>query len=139
MTMTATMKTEGAEFGPFTVISDRDRPLCHLALTLLRKQIKAAKEALASLRLDDAAVLLREAEADFLSQCLDGNVPSLGLPGHLLPALRAGLAIELDRVAKLQKAQLDLLVGTDDTSDRIKQLDRLLSDLDVAQMQEAAA
>lgn len=134
---TITISTNATDGVTLATIDKRDLPVCYIGLTLLATEVEKAKKALAAIGLDPGITAQREAEGDAIRERL-GDKAALGLPLVWLPTLRVALALELDRVAKVSKAQTDLLIPTDETSTRSKQLDRLLSELEVAQMAEAA-
>lgn len=135
---TSTITLDGQKIVSLVDIEARDVPLCRIGLALMEAQLKAARKVLTAIGLDPGYVAEREAQTDWLKDCFKDE-RSAGVPLLMLRTLRAALAIEMDRVAKVQAAQMELLINDAEASTRLKQLDRLLSDLDVAQMREAAA
>jgi hypothetical protein len=113
-----------------------DRPLCYVGLTLLAAALKRAEKALRSVNCSSDAVTLRKDECERLQKAFTEKGPALelGIPMGLLPTLRVALAIEFDHATKVLENQQDLAMDTEETELRVKQLGRLLADLDMAQM-----
>jgi len=119
----------------------RDWPVCIIALELLERAIKSARKALVAVALDPDLVARRDAECSALLEGLKSDSPAikLGVNVDWLPTLKAGLALEFDQTKKLAESQENLRLDPEETENRIKQLERLLTDLDVAGMAGASA
>jgi len=142
---TVTLSTEHDPEGVALVsIPDRDRKVCLIGVELLLSEVEKAKKSLKAIGLDPGVTALREAEADALKNHLtdEGLFAGIGFGMAWIGSLRVALALEMDRVVKVQKDQLGLSqkdqlglsIPTDETTIRIKQIDRLLSELDVLQL-----
>ena len=117
-------------------LAARDWPISIIALELLEKAIKAARKALAAVALDPDLVARRDAECSALLEGLRSESPALKLGVNVdwLPTLKAGLSLEFDQTRKLADTQEELRLDPEETENRIKQLERLLAELDVAGM-----
>jgi hypothetical protein len=117
-------------------VEERDFPICVIGLELLTGEIKKARKVLRSVGLDPNLVANREAECATLLERFRTHDPigKLGAPLAWADTLRAGLALEFGRATKLAEDQAELQLDPDDTMARAKQIDRLLSALDVAKM-----
>lgn len=133
---TLTLSTEHDPEGHALVsIPDRDRKVCLIGVELLLAEVEKAKKSLKAIGLDPGVTAQREAEADTIKDHLtDELMAGLGFSMAWIGSLRVALALEMDRVVKVQKDQLGLAIPTDETTIRIKQIDRLLSELDVLQL-----
>lgn len=133
---TVTLSTEHDPDGHTLVsIPDRDRKVCLIGVELLLSEVEKAKKSLKAIGLDPGVTAQREAEADAIKDHLTDEVMAgLGFGLAWIGSPRVALALEMDRVVKVQKDQLGLDIPTDETSTRIKQIDRLLSELDVLQL-----
>ena len=115
-----------------------DRPVCIVGLELLEKAVKAARAALSAIGRDPDLVEPRDAECQELQARLipENDIAKsqleLGIPARCLPSLRAGLSLEWEKATKMLKAQQELVMETDETATRIKQIDRVIAALDVA-------
>lgn len=122
-------------------VQSADWPICIIGLELLEKAIKAARKALTAVALDPELVARREAECSAILEGMRSDSPAikLGLNVDWLPTLRAGLSLEFDQTSKLAENQEQLRLDPDETQVRIRQLDRLMSELDVAAMAGSGA
>jgi hypothetical protein len=135
--------TLSSDHGSVTLIPVRepDWPICIIGLELLEKAVKAARKALVAVALDPELVARREAECSAILEGMRSDSPAikLGLNVDWLPTLRAGLSLEFDQTSKLAENQEQLRLDPDETQVRIRQLDRLMSELDVAGMAGSGA
>lgn len=137
---TVTLSTENSST-TLIPLAESDWPVCVIALELLEKAIKAARKALVAVALDPELVARREAECSTLLEGIKSNSPALKLGVNVdwLTTLKAGLALEFDQTRKLADTQEELRLDPEETENRIKQLERLLSELDVAAMAGSGA
>lgn len=86
--------------------------------------------------LDTGLIQVRTAECEALQKTFQEGGPQLelGIGIQLLPTLRAALAIEYDAASKVVESQTDLMMETEEADTRVKQLGRLLSELDMARL-----
>jgi hypothetical protein len=132
---TVTLSTDGSSV-TLIPVAEKDWPLCIIGLELLEKAVKAARKALVAVALDPELVARRESECSTILKGMREDSPALklGINVDWVTTLRAGLALEFDQTSKLAEHQTELRLDPDETQARIRQLDRLMSDLDVAAM-----
>lgn len=135
--MTTVTLEAGGESVTLFHVGEADWPVCIIGLELLQAAVKRAKKALIAIALDPQLCARREAECGHLLDLFRSENPmgKLGIPLPQLDTLRAGLALEFDATEALQGSQEELRLDPEDTERRIKQLDRLMSELDVQGMQ----
>jgi hypothetical protein len=117
-------------------LEPRDWPVCIIGLELLRGAIAKTRKALVAIALDPNLVARREAECNTLLDRLKDGVVGLELSFNVewIPTLKAGVSLEFDQTKKLADEQEELRLDPEETETRIKQLERLLGDLDVMAM-----
>lgn len=132
---TVTLHADGRSV-KLTPLAERDWPISIIGLELLEKAVKSFRKAATAVALDPELVARREAECSALLEGLKADSPALklGINVEWITTLRAGLALEFDQTRKLAETQGELRLDPEETEDRIRQLDRLMSDLDVAKM-----
>jgi hypothetical protein len=123
-----------------------DRPLCAIASDLLTKACTRADKACLMIGLVPDVVARRAEESNELQRrfsatgsTVEKAMLDLGVPARLLPALKAGLKIEIHNTERLLKKQTELRLETEETEARQSQLSRLLERLDVAGLGAEAA
>ncbi len=135
---TGTRMAIGVEGGPMhelVSIAVPDRPLCTVGLALLAKACERCRKVMVALHLDTTQPAERESECQALDERLqDEALSGLGIPLRWVPTLKIGLSLEFQKAQEMVEAQLDLVMDPTDAETRVKQLDRLMSDLDMALM-----
>lgn len=126
----------GVSTGQRMMIDTRDVPVCVVGLELLASACKRTRNALMEIALDPDLVAEREDQCLTLLEAFKSDDPAIGLgvPVTHLDTLRTGLSIEYDKTAKAKKAQEELLIPADESSTRLKQLNRIIAALDMARL-----
>lgn len=134
--MTTVTISAGGQSATLVPIRVPDRPLCSVGLSLLANSLKRAEKAMRNVGLDTGLIQVRTAECEALQRTFQEGGPllELGIHMQLVPTLRAALAIEYDAASKVVESQTDLMMETEEADTRVKQLGRLLSELDMAKL-----
>lgn len=122
-------------------VAERDWPVCVIGLELLQESVKKATKASVAIACDTTSIRARGAECSALLERFKegGPIIKLGIPVEAVLTLRVGLSLEFEQTKKLAEEQGELRLDTEETETRIKQLDRLMSELDVAAMAGSGA
>lgn len=117
-------------------IAAKDHPLCRVAIKLLAKRLTRAKALLESIDVAAPGIARRDADCQTITTHFGDDVlRDLGLPASLVSSLRVGLSLEHDMVRAIRdRKEGKLSMDTTEEEARLLQLDRLMSELDVARM-----
>lgn len=118
-------------------IQAKDRDVVRLSCKLMKAEFTKASAAVGKVNIDVPAIALRREEVVALMSEVDEwkGKESLKIRPEWCGTLRTALAIQFDAVKKVEKSGEKLALGDlDAVATRIKQLDRLISALDVAGM-----
>lgn len=116
-------------------IAAKDIVVCRIAVKLLGRRIKRAQKMLTSLDVPLPALAARDADCVNLTQHFQElSSQDTELPRSLVSSLRVGLSLEHDQVEGIRAKKEKLAVETDEEDTRLKQLNRLISALEVARL-----